>query len=115
MNSLLNRVTCGDCLRVLPELPDGCVNFVLTDPPYMVSYRDRSNRTVTGDDRADWLRPSFPKSTVCSGLTVFASAFTAGTRPIVSVSLAGGRISARWPPGVCQALCIFRALPALPP
>ena len=59
MNSFLNRVTCGDCLRVLPELPDGSVDFVLTDPPYMVSYRDRSDRTIAGDDRADWLRPAF--------------------------------------------------------
>jgi len=59
MNSFLNRVTCGDCLRVLPELPDGSVDFVLTDPPYLVSYRDRSDRTIAGDDRADWLAPAF--------------------------------------------------------
>lgn len=24
----------GDCLRILPELPDGCVDAVVTDPPY---------------------------------------------------------------------------------
>jgi adenine-specific DNA-methyltransferase len=59
MNSFLNRVTCGDCLRLLPELPDGSVDFVLTDPPYLVSYRDRSGRTIAGDDRAEWLKPSF--------------------------------------------------------
>jgi len=27
-------VVCGDCLDVLPELPDKCVDLVCTDPPY---------------------------------------------------------------------------------
>ncbi len=27
-------VVCGDCLEVLPTLPDGCVDLILTDPPY---------------------------------------------------------------------------------
>ena len=25
---------CGDCLDILPKLPDGCVDAVVTDPPY---------------------------------------------------------------------------------
>ncbi len=29
-------VVNADCLQVLPELPDGCVDLVLTDPPYGV-------------------------------------------------------------------------------
>jgi len=28
------NVTCGDCLEVLPTLADGCVDHVITDPPY---------------------------------------------------------------------------------
>lgn len=28
-------VVCGDCLEILPTLPDGCVDLVLTDPPYV--------------------------------------------------------------------------------
>jgi DNA modification methylase len=27
-------VVCADCLDVLPELPEGCVDLVCTDPPY---------------------------------------------------------------------------------
>jgi len=27
-------IVCGDCLEVLPLLPVGCVDLVLTDPPY---------------------------------------------------------------------------------
>ncbi|MCW5631871.1 MAG: DNA methylase [Rubrivivax sp.] len=49
----------GDCLTVLPQLPKGSVNFVLTDPPYLVNYRSRDGRRVRNDDRSDWLEPSF--------------------------------------------------------
>jgi site-specific DNA-methyltransferase (adenine-specific) len=28
------KVVCGDCLDVLRALPDGCVDVVITDPPY---------------------------------------------------------------------------------
>jgi len=30
----LNRVHCVDALEALPQLPDGCVDAVITDPPY---------------------------------------------------------------------------------
>jgi site-specific DNA-methyltransferase (adenine-specific) len=35
------------------------VDFVLTDPPYLISYRDRSGRSVANDDNARWLAPAF--------------------------------------------------------
>lgn len=35
------------------------VDFVLTDPPYLVRYRDRSGRTVANDDNDAWLKPAF--------------------------------------------------------
>lgn len=28
------RLYCGDCLDILPQLPEGCVDAVVTDPPY---------------------------------------------------------------------------------
>jgi site-specific DNA-methyltransferase (adenine-specific)/modification methylase len=49
-----------DCLEILPKLPDGCVDAVVTDPPYGVNWtpRVREARTL-GDDRpfdpAPWL------------------------------------------------------------
>lgn len=30
----INKVICGDCLEVMKEMPDGCVDMVITDPPY---------------------------------------------------------------------------------
>jgi site-specific DNA-methyltransferase (adenine-specific) len=54
-----NRIINGDCLAVLPQLQEGSVDFVLTDPPYLVGYRDRSGRSLAGDVAGDWLKPAF--------------------------------------------------------
>lgn len=40
-------------------LPDASVDFCLTDPPYLVNYRDWSGRTLAGDVVGDWLAPAF--------------------------------------------------------
>ena len=40
-DDFINKVICGDCLSVLPLIPDGAVDAVITDPPYNV-------------DKADW-------------------------------------------------------------
>ena len=58
-NSILNHVITGDCLRVLPQLPDGSVDLVLTDPPYLVRYQSRDGRGVPNDDTDAWLLPAF--------------------------------------------------------
>lgn len=55
----MNTLFHGDCLAVLPTLPAGSADFVLTDPPYLVSYRDRSGRSIANDTQADWLLPAF--------------------------------------------------------
>jgi site-specific DNA-methyltransferase (adenine-specific) len=55
----LDRATHGDCLAVLPKLPAGGVDLVVTDPPYLVRYRPRSRQTVHNDDNAEWLEPAF--------------------------------------------------------
>ncbi len=44
---------------MLPQLAAASIDFVLTDPPYLVNYRDRDGRSITNDDNADWLHPSF--------------------------------------------------------
>ena len=58
-SQMLNQVTCGDCVDVMAHMPHQCVDFVLTDPPYLVNYRDRSGRRVANDDNDAWLRPAF--------------------------------------------------------
>jgi site-specific DNA-methyltransferase (adenine-specific) len=55
----LNQVTHGDCSQVLRRLPDACADMVLTDPPYLVRYKDRAGRTVANDDNSAWMFPAF--------------------------------------------------------
>lgn len=59
VNRLLDRVTHGDCLTVLPQMPTASVDFVLTDPPYLVRYRDRHGRRIQNDGNDAWLFPAF--------------------------------------------------------
>lgn len=33
-DDFINKVICGDCLKILPLIPDGAVDAVITDPPY---------------------------------------------------------------------------------
>jgi site-specific DNA-methyltransferase (adenine-specific) len=59
IEKLRNDVACGDCIDVMRSMPWACVDFILTDPPYLVNYRDRSGRRVTNDDNDAWLKPAF--------------------------------------------------------
>lgn len=34
IESFINKVVCDDCLNFMKTLPDGCIDLVLTDPPY---------------------------------------------------------------------------------
>ena len=54
-----NRVIEGDCVTVLNELPGACIDLVVTDPPYLTRYQDRSGRTVINDNDDHWVRPAF--------------------------------------------------------
>jgi modification methylase len=33
-NDFINKILCGDCLSVMRQMPDGCVDLVITSPPY---------------------------------------------------------------------------------
>ena len=37
LEQFVNTVICGDCLEVMRDWPDGCVDLVLTDPPYALA------------------------------------------------------------------------------
>ena len=54
-----NTIIGGDCIEIMQTLPARSVDFILTDPPYIASYRSRDNRTLRNDDNAAWLAPSF--------------------------------------------------------
>ncbi|MBB2169645.1 DNA methylase [Gluconacetobacter aggeris] len=53
-----NVVLNGDSIELMRRMERDSVDFILTDPPYLVSYRGRDGRQVCNDDNARWLRPS---------------------------------------------------------
>lgn len=58
MHDFINQVLYGDCRDIMREMPSASVDFVLTDPPYLVNYVSRDGRTIAGDTRDDWLIPA---------------------------------------------------------
>lgn len=52
-----NKIVCNDVFRVLPNLPDACVDLMFADPPYNLtkSFNDRQFRKTSIDEYAEWL------------------------------------------------------------
>ncbi len=59
---LLNTIVQGDCIEIMRQMPTNSVDFILTDPPYLVNYRDRDGRTIQNDANADWLKPAMKEA-----------------------------------------------------
>jgi hypothetical protein len=55
----MNTIHHGDCIAIMRAMGAGSVGSILTDPPYVCRYRDRTGRLVLGDDNTDWLMPAF--------------------------------------------------------
>jgi site-specific DNA-methyltransferase (adenine-specific) len=55
---LRNVIAQGDCINLMAGMPARSVDFILTDPPYLVRYKDRTGRSLANDDNADWLEPA---------------------------------------------------------
>lgn len=54
-----SRIILGDCIETMKGFPDASIDFVLTDPPYIVHYKDRASRSIANDDNSDWVTPAF--------------------------------------------------------
>lgn len=57
-----NSVLHGDCISIMRSLPANSVDFILTDPPYLVRYQDREGRSIHNDSNSDWLMPAFSEA-----------------------------------------------------
>lgn len=47
----VNKIICGDCLEVMRDWPDGCVDLVLTDPPYPKEYLGVWDKLFSGSQK----------------------------------------------------------------
>jgi hypothetical protein len=61
-NNFTNQILHGDCIEAMREMPANSVDFILTDPPYLVTYRDRSGRTIQNDVDENWLKPAMAEA-----------------------------------------------------
>ena len=62
IKDLENKIINADCMDILKQLPDKCIDLVLTDPPYGMNYQsswrtDKYNK-IEGDNDLKWL-PAF--------------------------------------------------------
>ena len=67
-------IVCGDCLEVMADMPDGCVDAVVTDPPYNLDFPYEAYNDLRGD-YADWC---FHWLGECERVSLGAVAFTPG-------------------------------------
>lgn len=54
----MSRFVQGNCVEIMAGFPDNAVDFILTDPPYLVGFRDCQGRTIAGDVTDEWLQPA---------------------------------------------------------
>ena len=54
----VNRIIPGDCVEVMRQMPAGSVDFIATDPPYLVGYTSRDGRSIANDTTDEWLMPA---------------------------------------------------------
>ncbi|WP_299587707.1 DNA methyltransferase [uncultured Tateyamaria sp.] len=48
-----SQIIEGDSAIVLNDLPEGAIDLIVTDPPYLVNYRDRDGRSLRNDDNTE--------------------------------------------------------------
>lgn len=53
------KIIFGNAIEELKGLESESVDLIVTDPPYLVNYRDRTGRKVANDSNADGVLPAF--------------------------------------------------------
>lgn len=54
-----NQIIHGESANILKSIQAGSLDLVVTDPPYLVNYRDRDGRSLHNDDNAGGVMPVF--------------------------------------------------------
>jgi site-specific DNA-methyltransferase (adenine-specific) len=59
IESITNQIINADCMDILKELPDKCIDLLLTDVPYGINfqsnYRQIKHKKIDNDNNLDWL------------------------------------------------------------
>lgn len=71
LTEFINKITHADCLDILKQLPDKCIDLVLTDPPYGIDYGGQLKGKGDGKGGSDkygwrsWSEPKWDKERPC--------------------------------------------------
>ena len=50
MTQIVNTIKEGDCIELMSEMPDECVDLIVTDPPFAIEFKAaRHNYNRNGD------------------------------------------------------------------
>jgi len=55
----MNQIIEGNSAEILARVPKEVFDLVVTDPPYLVNYRDRDGRSLQNDDNPSGVLPVF--------------------------------------------------------
>jgi len=61
-SNYIDSILHGDCIEVMRQMPVNSVDFILSDPPYLVNYRDRTGRSIQNDNNDGWLKPAMKEA-----------------------------------------------------
>lgn len=61
--NIINKDTIihGEATETLGKLENNSIDLIVTDPPYLCRYRDRTGRTLANDDNTAGVLPVFPE------------------------------------------------------
>jgi len=113
MQSHTNTIVNGDCLRVLPRVSAGSINFILTDPPYITRYQSRDGRTVPNDDNDRWLKPAFAEMYRVLEKDSFCVSFWLAAGGQVHTGLPRGGLQSRGSLRISEAVYVEHAVCAV--
>jgi len=49
-DDFVNKIICGDCVEVMKEMPDECIDMAITSPPYW-GLRDYGIEQIFGGNK----------------------------------------------------------------
>lgn len=72
MDVEVNKILCGDCLEVMKDWPDNCVDLVFGSPPYEDARTYGIDFNLKGQAWVDWMVSVVQESLrICKGLVAF--------------------------------------------
>ena len=69
----MSRFMRGDSVEIMANFPDNSIDFILTDPPYLVGFKDRSGRSIAGDVSDEWVLPASQQGDFATAKTAFCN------------------------------------------